>query len=110
MGGSRAEMRAVDLIEVEAWVVPAGAPAPDGSPRRRPPVRALAATAIIAALAVGATTIVSDRRETERLEGVAGLPGVLQPVPGPVVEQWRSDDRLWPDVARVGGMLVGVTD
>src|SRR5215218_1068345 len=112
MGGSRAEMRAVDLVEVDASddVVLLLVEDTAHRRRRRPPVRALLASAVVAALAAGTTSLVSDRREAERREAVAALPGALRPVAGPVVEQWRSDERLWPDLAPVAGMLVGVTD
>ena len=128
MGGSRVEMRAVDLVEVdevEALGAPLDGPWDPGSgdvpagrdvragrprPRRRVRPREVAVAAVVAALAVGGTSLVSERRDSERLAALADVPGVLRPLEAPVGEQWRSGDRLWPDVTHVAGLLIGVTD
>jgi outer membrane protein assembly factor BamB len=54
--------------------------------------------------------VVSERRDRARLAALADLPGVLDPVPVPVVETWRSEDALRPDVALAAGSVIGVSD
>jgi outer membrane protein assembly factor BamB len=137
MGSTRYEMRAVELVEVEVARNPApsyagpgtvapgsGGPqtagrAPDddpsaagsAGPRRTRPRRALlAATVGVLAVGVGANALVAGHQERERLAALADVPGVLQPLDGPLGPRWRSDVPMWVDLHAVAGLLIGVTD
>jgi outer membrane protein assembly factor BamB len=80
--------------------------------RRRPrPHRALVVAAVsVVAVAVGGSALVTGHRERERLAALTDLPGMLQPLAGPLSPQWRTDRPLWIDLHAVDGLLVGVTD
>src|SRR5688572_8015224 len=64
-------------------------PGPASASRRRSRVVALVVVAVVAVLALGGS-VLADRREDARLRGIAGRPGVVAPLDGPVEELWRG--------------------
>lgn len=91
-----------DTVEVVLDEVAGGGAGPvdgDGDPRRvRRRRRRLVASGIVVVAAVGVTSVVmtaqDERRERERREALADVPGLLPPLDGPPEELWHVADGL----------------
>ena len=59
-------------------------------------------------IVVGAAAVDADRLEAARLATLAGIPGILAPIEGPVAELWRSDLSQWLGQGDAAGQVVGV--
>ena len=110
MDVSGRDMRDVVLFEVEA-ASPQDPAAEDGSPARR---RWLHRSrwgwwlAGALALVVVANAVIADRRESSRMAALAGLPGILAPLDGPVAELWRLNGTLLGGPVEFAGRLLAV--
>ncbi|RYV51647.1 PQQ-binding-like beta-propeller repeat protein [Pengzhenrongella frigida] len=127
MGPSRRGMQDVVLVEAGAQDVvlgetstvadPSGQPDP-GTPGPEPASRpgaargwrprsrwwwtAIAGTAIL----VVAGTVVTNVRESRRMSALAGVPGILAPLDGPLTETWRTGDVMIAGVSGFAGRLL----
>ncbi len=123
----RHDMRDVELVEGDdapgtvhlgvpvqpAWDgVRARAQGPSGpspGPSRAPAVRRrLLSVAVLLLAAVVAVDVSAQARARATLAALADVPGVLAPIGGPVVELWRADPMLRPELMEAAGLLVGV--
>ncbi|MGV8965820.1 MAG: PQQ-binding-like beta-propeller repeat protein [Cellulomonas sp.] len=126
MGRSQRDMQSVVLVEADAAGAPAVADRDDHpgplaeEPADRGPGSAHLAAArtwalrrwwpVAAALVlvVGTGALVSDRREAARVAALAGIPGFLSPLDGPVAELWRARDEQYIGLSVLGNLVLGV--
>lgn len=86
---------------------PGDSPARSGAAVRHRRLAGLAAVVVLL-LALVVPALVNARLEQDRLDRLAGLPGFVAPLHGPVHELWRDDSYAYRDgVTRVGDVLVG---
>jgi len=115
MGVARPTMQDVVIVDVS---VPSRAELPNGGlPKRAPAPRATrrrlrrwSGAAGAALLLVAVATVADDRHESARLTVLAGVPGVLAPLDGPVTSRWRDDGAQFSGLTGVSGRLLGVED
>ena len=111
-------MQAVVLVDQspadhgDGDVPPAGdgaAQTPDGA--ASPPARRGRWWLLPLGLAIVAVagTVDADRRESDRLDTLADIPGILAPVDGPVTEIWHRESGLRRGVTLAAGRLIGLT-
>ncbi len=105
---ARRDLQDVELGGGEADENPGMAAVGPGRPLRSGRARWWWVAAATGVAVVVANTVNADRGERGRLADLAGTPGLLAPLDGPVTDRWRSDVSLWPGIAESGGRLVGV--
>ncbi|WP_407345476.1 PQQ-binding-like beta-propeller repeat protein [Pengzhenrongella phosphoraccumulans] len=126
MRSPRPHLQDVVLVDVDADEADPTLPgaAPDGHPpgnrprSERPGPRTRGRSAarrwwplavgLVLLLFVAANSAITARDERVRLAALAGVPGILAPLDGPVAEVWRSSLTSGSGLAASGGRLVGV--